>query len=227
MIVFNIKWEQVNVPEWKVEMAGALLKVDNILSSNLDVHFKAVELSEIIYNATSKHIVRPEHLNDYTPTVWMCKECITLRKYVHESCEMLGKDGYKTCGVREELSRRRSIYCKHSDVCKKEYTEGTTSKLLSLQKNDICRYWQLLKGVAQLRYPDISTDNFHNHFYKLHCPDQMDLYRPSDDVRDLLRDYVQCDSIYEELDIPITLLEITKAIATLKNNKSPGPDGAI
>ena len=55
----------------------------------------------------------------------------------------------------------------------------------------------------------------------------MDLCRLSDDVRDFLQDYVQSDSIYEELDIPITLLEITKATATLKNNKSPGPDGVI
>ena len=55
----------------------------------------------------------------------------------------------------------------------------------------------------------------------------MDLYSPSDNVRDFLRDYVQSDSIYEELDISITLLEITKATTTLKNNKSAGPDGVI
>ena len=158
------------MPEWKVEMAGALSKVDNILSSNLDVHFKAAELIEIIYNATSKHSVRPEHPNDFTPAVYMCEECITLRKYVHECSEMLGKVEYKTCGVHKELSRRRSIYRKHSNVCKKEYTEGITSKLLSLQKNDTHRYWQLLKGAAQLRYPDISTEDFHNHITTLPRP---------------------------------------------------------
>ena len=61
---------------------------------------------------------------------------------------------------------RVAVYCK--DI--RDYVNGLTDKFLQTQKSDIKKYWELLKGVACMKYPSLFTSVLFEHFKSLHCP---------------------------------------------------------
>ena len=101
-----------------------------------------------------------------------------------------------------------------------KYVNGLTDKLLQTQKSDIKKYWELLKGVACMKYPSLSTSFFFEHFKSLHCPNQLELYITEDEVKDFMDNYIRNDAVYLELDQPFTMSEFIKCIKSLKTGNA-------
>jgi len=85
--------------------------------------------------------------------------------------------------------------------------------------------WKLLKDACCLKESNVSLDNFENYFRAINCPESR-FYNTDEDVLDFIYRYEQnkFDVIFDELNVPFSHKDVTKAIKQLHNNKSGGPD---
>ena len=83
----------------------------------------------------------------------------------------------------------------------------------------------MLKNVSHLIQPNITRDKVAAYFKAVNNPDSI-FHTPDEDVTHFYERHVkgELQVMFSELDLPITVDEILKAISQLSNGKASGPD---
>ena len=108
------------------------------------------------------------------------------------------------------------------------YDQLQTQKLNESKHKNAKAYWKLLKGASNISKPNLSRSNFAAYFKAVNNPDSA-FYTPDDDVIYFNERYLngELQVMFSELDVSISMIEVSKAIDELSNGKSAGPDRLI
>ena len=122
------------------------------------------------------------------------------------------KSQYKTCLRKSRLA----------------YDKSETDKLYKLRCQNARDDWKLLKNASQNPRSNIPLSTFERYFKAINTPDSA-FTVPDDDIVASNDMYIrrELDVMFEELNLPLSRNEISKAIKQLKNNKGAGPDKMI
>ena len=116
---------------------------------------------------------------------------------------------YKTCLRKSRLA----------------YDKSETDKLYKLRCQNARDYWKSLKSASQSPKSNISLSTFERYFKATNTRDSA-VYELDDDIFASNDMYIrgELDVMFEELNLPLSRNEISKAIKKLKNNKGAGLD---
>ena len=108
------------------------------------------------------------------------------------------------------------------------YDQLQTQKLNESIHKNAKAYWKLLKGASNISKPNLSLSNFAAYFKAVNNPDSA-FYTPDDDVIYFNERYLngELQVMFSELDVSISMIEVSKTIDELSNGKSAGPDRLI
>ena len=83
----------------------------------------------------------------------------------------------------------------------------------------------MLKSSCNLTESNISLDKLEAYFKAVNSPESR-FFTPDEDVLYFFKTYInnEFSIMFEELNVPLTLDELLKAIKELKTNKAGGPD---
>ena len=154
-----------------------------------------------------------------------------------ESCTVLRKHLLYTKGLMQKYPHNREIrscfysirktFRKAVKQAKQDFKDNILKQLSEMKNTDPKAYWKLLDTLrnnqTKNKENSISPEMWVNHFMKLLTVSDnsdSDLQRKLQEIQNTFDQFV-------DLDNPFTEKEVVEAINSLKNNKSPGPDGYI
>ena len=133
----------------------------------------------------------------------------------------LSKSDVNRCGLVKARSEYKAILRK----CRYEYDSEKTSRFVNAKYKDARLYWNLLKETAGIKNTSVPLSSFEQYFRAVNNPADR-FYNPDEDVIYFNERYEnnEFSIMCAELNLPLALQEILKAISQLRTNKSAGPD---
>ena len=137
----------------------------------------------------------------------------------------------------KQLNKAHGKFYKKLLISKaRAHSEKVQTELRSLKVDDPKVYWNTLKAATKAKSDcSITPEEFENHFKELNEKTifNTDTSSQSQNPNNPLSPNTQSDSesndlqteLLNELNKPIAMDELTKALKNLKNNKATGPDG--
>lgn len=126
------------------------------------------------------------------------------------------------------MLQRKKDYKYYCRACKVRYNREQGRKLRELKKKRPREFWNTFKHKSSDETSEISLQEFYDHFRSLASNTNT---HENNDIREFLNsfetDNTENTCTYEELDEPITQLEIKNATKQLKTNKSCSTDCII
>ena len=149
---------------------------------------------------------------------WFGKDCQKLRSEYFKVKNRYRK--LKTQKAKVELRSKCSSYKKVIRKAKRDFTREFQENLRNLKKSNSTEYWKLLKKASgqDTKMGNIETSDFLQHFTKINQSSTSTTSSNSFDPRSINH------SINEEINKPISEIEIGIQMKKLKNNKSAGVD---
>ena len=126
------------------------------------------------------------------------------------------------------LVKARSEYKSLIRKCRYQYDKEKTSRFVNAKYKNARLYWNLLKDASGLRSPSIPLSSFEQYFRAVNNPDDP-FYTPDEDVLYFNQRYETSEFsiMFEEINVPFTYGDFSKACSQLHTNKSAGPDKLI
>ena len=134
----------------------------------------------------------------------------------------------KTDENRKNLVKARSEYKKLIRKCRFNYDKEQTNKLLCAKYTNAKLYWNMLKGLSNVKPANIPLSSFEQYFKSVNNPDDP-FYTADEDILHFNERYAENEFniMFAELNLDFTQEEVLNAIKQLKLNKSGGPDMLI
>ena len=200
------------------------LTTENITCNMVDELVKkftnvVCEVADPLFSKTKK-LNRVENVSKLPQ--WMCVDCKNLRKIFYSNVQMLKRNNNDI--NRKNMSKARSNYNKHIKNCRKKYCKNKTDELVSFNNKDQKQFWKLLKGNPVRCVPKITLNEYYDFFEKVSNPDiNTDM---NEDVNNYIARFEnqELNIMFSELNEPITVAEVVKAITKLNRGKSAGCD---
>ena len=128
----------------------------------------------------------------------------------------------------------RNIVCEKKNAYKKllrkkkyEYKVGQRKNIEALRKSSPKEFWKhFSKCKGKSVCNDISCDEFYGYFSNL----ENNIFSVIDHETETVisrEDFASTDAVYEDIDNPISIEEVSNAIKSLKSNKAPGNDDLL
>ena len=154
---------------------------------------------------------------------WFDNECRLKRQDFYYCLNLYRND--RTDLNRINMVTARALFKRALRKARVAFDCQETQKLNDLRYKNAKEYWKLLKSASHLSQPNISLDNFAAYFKAVNNPDSI-FYTPDEDVINFYERHFkgELQVMFSELDLPITVEEILKAISELSNGKASGND---
>ena len=157
---------------------------------------------------------------------WFNEDCAERRRIFYTCLNLYRGDKSNENRINMVNARSQCKTCLRKS--RLAYDKSETDKLYILRCQNACDYWKLLKSASQNPRSNIPLSTFERYFKAINTPDSA-FYVPDDDIAASNDMYIrgELDVMFEELNLPLSRNEISKAIKQLKNNKGAGPDKMI
>ena len=166
-----------------------------------------------------------EHQNDNSnKQPWFDEACEEMRNSFYHHLNKYRADSSDI--NRQEMVTARSEYKKVLRTCRNKYNKSKTTELIAAKSQNAKLYWKMLKDITvRNKSKTLTAKTFELYFKSVNDP-QSNFYQPDEDVIFFNERYLngEMQVMFDELNIPVSRLEITKSILQLKNGKSAGPD---
>jgi len=170
------------------------------------------------------HKVHVVQENDViTQHKWFTTECYDKRCSFYRMLNIYRNS--KSEENRINMVKARTEYKKLTLRCRLEYEAIKTKQLTEARFKNAKLYWKMLKECAGVCKSNITLSAFEQYFKSVNNPNSP-FFIPDDDILYFIERYEQneFDVMFQELNLPIHIVEVEKAIRELNINKSAGPD---
>ena len=238
---YKFKWNDDKSEQFKNILTSDEIESKlNVLSENLEEihcdsqveenikHFS--ELLDSICSPFFKVSLCTDNLRNQTDKVdqpWFDDECRAAR-----DAFLVSLNKYRDSSTDENkilMCQKRSYYKRLIRRKRYEMRNSNTKKLLEARINNAREYWKLLKGITCKQSDgSVSANTFAQYFKAINNPESV-FYQADDDIIDFNEKYIkgEINIMFEELNVPISYLEVLNSIKQLRNNSSPGPDNIL
>lgn len=194
----------------------------NILSEKLnDIFLDAAKqcLKSSNINSKKSPKKRPKHKKWFDNELYIMKRNLLSYSTIYSKCP---NDPY----VHGHFYKLLRQYNRSRKLKKRQFREGILNQIENLESNNPKEYWELVKKLKDAEYnnpaENISAEIWSEHFKKLNQLEHT--FTPREQIINDLVVNMEHDLNKSELDHPVTVSEVTRAISKLKNNKSCGLD---
>lgn len=165
-------------------------------------------------------------LHNKNDTPWYTDKCDEKKFYFYQMLNKYRK--LKSDENRVNMVKARSEYKSLLRKCRYEYDKKKTARFENAKFKNAKLYWNLLKESAGMKSANIPLSSFEQYFKAVNNP-QDPFYSPDEDILYFNERYEndEFNIIFEELNLNISLEEVSKAVNQLKTGKSGGPDKII
>ena len=200
-------------------------------AENNEIEQCLADFNNIIEHAASpmfKESFNPPNNSERTSIIkqeapWFDERCAEKKFYFMRMLDKyrLSKSDVNRCGLVKARSEYKAILRK----CRYEYDSEKTSRFVNAKYKDARLYWNLLKETAGIKNTSVPLSSFEQYFSAVNNPADR-FYNPDEDVLYFNERYEsnEFSIMFAELNLPLVLQEILKAISQLRTNKSAGPD---
>jgi hypothetical protein len=149
---------------------------------------------------------------------WFNRSCTNMRNLYHKTRRAYNR--YKTNNLKSALKEISKQYKNTLTITRNRYNSLKAEKLRHLKTKDPKQYWKIINNNKSTTPPSATLDDLYTFFKNINEDEPI-----SDEHSDFANN--ENNDINEEIDSPISEKEITDAIKSLKNNKSPGFDNIV
>ena len=204
------------------EVQNSIVELENMIDSSSEsvepVIEKLTELFTLPFNGNGKGNKKPKH-RTAKKKMWYDKSCFEVSQRLKLTTKLLAKSP-KCPHLRGSFCKTSKEYKKLLKWKKNEWKKQTISKLENIEKKDPAEYWKLVDSLKESKQSEshFEPEIFTQFFEKLYAKTE----KENEEVFNFVQEFLQNKSLSSEPDF--TLEELKKAIKSLKNNKSAGPD---
>ncbi|MCG8047974.1 MAG: reverse transcriptase family protein, partial [Candidatus Thiodiazotropha endolucinida] len=155
---------------------------------------------------------------------WFDNNCMAARVEFYRCLNIYRND--KNDNTCKNMTLARTAFKNTVRKAKYDYTKQQTNILEEAKSKNAKEYWKMLKNTScPKRASGLSADNFYAYFKAINNQGGH-FFQPDEDIIYFNERIVENEFqvMFEELDHEISFDEINKAVKTLKNSKSGGPD---
>jgi len=202
-----------------------------------DINENVHRFSNIMENATEnlfrKHVKpnKPNSNSSETPVnkyknAWYNAACESKREDFYTCLNHFRK--CTSAENRELLVKARTTYKNVLKSSRRNYFNEQTKQLENYRSKNAKLYWKMLKNASHVKTSTIPLSTFEEYFKAINNPNDH-FFNPDEDILHFNERFVndEFQTMFNELDIEITVNDITKGISQLNNNRSSGPDNLL
>ena len=154
---------------------------------------------------------------------WFNEECFETRNLFYHALNNYRIE--KSDQSRAQMVNARSKYKTCIRKARLQYDKAQTDKLINARFKNAKLYWSMLKQTAGIKQTNIQINMFEQYFRSVNNPNDP-FFTADEDVLHFISRYEnnELEIMFQELNRPIELDCILKAIKQLSTNKSGGPD---
>ncbi|XP_053405174.1 uncharacterized protein LOC128558910 [Mercenaria mercenaria] len=225
--MYNIKWSEDHKDEFRRGLIGNLstfnrIVYDTVVHDTVDVDNLILNFSKVICEVADPLFKRCNNSkrNQFFNNSWFDADCTTAKRKYKQALFVFNQN--KSQEDRNSLCNAKKEYKCIIKFKKRAHKIQKSKELAELKKSKPKDFWKHFKKKTSVSGADIKVNEFHEYFSKMFDDIRTTVVNEAEDFNSK-DDCNVNDPIFDELNIPITSVEVRDAVKRLNRNKASCP----